>query len=210
MEKVRPWCGQPSDRGRLKIRSDQITHSLFHSRLKSFLFCKSSLPQSFLFLLQDSLYGFPKLFTVTSEHIRLFTFQFFFCFYTFIVVGSVRQIKLTYVGFRAYVKIASRIVSYRIHALFISDTSSLMRVALLPSVPSTHHSHHPSPFTLSFQAYYLPFLQILPAVAFLFFFRTDCADSPDCLPILLSMSVFLLFIFLFSTFQLLVPGTRLS
>ena len=24
MEKVRPWCGQPSDRGRLKIRSDQI------------------------------------------------------------------------------------------------------------------------------------------------------------------------------------------
>jgi len=28
----------------------------------------------FLFLLQDSLYGFPILFTVTSEHIRLFTF----------------------------------------------------------------------------------------------------------------------------------------
>jgi len=24
MEKVHPWCGQPSDRGRLKIRSDQI------------------------------------------------------------------------------------------------------------------------------------------------------------------------------------------
>ena len=34
----------------------------------------SSLPQPFLFLLQDSLYGFPRLFTVTSEHIRLFTF----------------------------------------------------------------------------------------------------------------------------------------
>ena len=50
-----------------------ITHSLFHL-LKSFLFCKSSLPQPFLFLLQDSLYGFPRLFTVTSEHIRLFTF----------------------------------------------------------------------------------------------------------------------------------------
>ena len=30
--------------------------------------------QPFLFLLQDSLYGFPILFTVTSEHIRLFTF----------------------------------------------------------------------------------------------------------------------------------------
>jgi len=29
---------------------------------------------TFLFLLQDSLYGFPILFTVTSEHIRLFTF----------------------------------------------------------------------------------------------------------------------------------------
>ena len=51
-----------------------ITHSLFYSWLKSFLFCKSSLPQPFLFLLQDSLYGFPRLFTVTSEHIRLFTF----------------------------------------------------------------------------------------------------------------------------------------
>ena len=50
------------------------THSLFHSRLKSFLFCKSSLLQPFLFLIQVSLYGFPRLFTVTSEHIRLFTF----------------------------------------------------------------------------------------------------------------------------------------
>ena len=29
------------------------THSLSHSRLKSFLFCRSSLPQPFLFLLQD-------------------------------------------------------------------------------------------------------------------------------------------------------------
>jgi len=55
-----------------------ITHSLFHSRLKSFLFCKSSLPQPFLFLLQVSLYGFPRLFTVTSEHIRLFYFLVFF------------------------------------------------------------------------------------------------------------------------------------
>jgi len=24
MEKVRPWCGQPSDRGRLKVRSYRI------------------------------------------------------------------------------------------------------------------------------------------------------------------------------------------
>ena len=66
-----------------------ITRSLFHSRLKSFLFCKSSLLQPFLFLIQVSLYGFPRLFTVTSAHIRLFTF-YFFCFYTFLVVGSVR------------------------------------------------------------------------------------------------------------------------
>ena len=33
-------------------------------------------------------------------------------------------------------------------------------------------------------------LQILPTVAFLFFFRTDSMDSPDCLPILLSISLF--------------------
>jgi len=38
-----------------------ISHSLFHSRLKSFLFCKSSLLQPFLFLIQVSLYGFPRL-----------------------------------------------------------------------------------------------------------------------------------------------------
>jgi len=46
-----------------------ITHSLFHSRLKTFLFCKSFPPQTFLFLLQDSLHGFPRLFTVISQHI---------------------------------------------------------------------------------------------------------------------------------------------
>jgi len=60
-----------------------ITLSLFHSRLKSFLFCKSSLPQPFLFLLQNSLCGFSRVFTITSEHIRLFYFLLFFCFNTF-------------------------------------------------------------------------------------------------------------------------------
>ena len=57
----------------------QHVHSMLksYSMLKSFLFCKSSLPQPFLFLLQDSLYGFPILFTVTSKHIRLFTFYVF-------------------------------------------------------------------------------------------------------------------------------------
>jgi len=36
------------------------------------------------------LYYVCLLFTVTSEHIRLFYFLVFFCFYTFLVVGSVR------------------------------------------------------------------------------------------------------------------------
>ena len=53
-------------------------------------FCKSSLQQPFLFLLQVSLYGFPRLFTVTSEHIRLFYFLVFSVFTLFLVVGSVR------------------------------------------------------------------------------------------------------------------------
>jgi len=39
------------------------------------------------------------------------TFSFFSVLH-FLVVGSVRQIKLTHVGFRAHVKIASSIVSY--------------------------------------------------------------------------------------------------
>ena len=36
--------------------------SLFHSRLKSFLFCKFSLLQPFLFLIQASPYGFPTVY----------------------------------------------------------------------------------------------------------------------------------------------------
>jgi len=31
MEKVRPWCGQPSDLGRLRNRTEQNVHSLVHS-----------------------------------------------------------------------------------------------------------------------------------------------------------------------------------
>ena len=54
----------------------------------------------------------PETVTVTSEHI---SFHFLvFCLH-FLVVGSVRQIKLTHVGFRVHVKITSRIVSYRIN-----------------------------------------------------------------------------------------------
>ena len=55
----------------------------------------------------------------------------------------------------------------------------------------------------SFHAYNLPFLQIIPTVAFLFFFRTDSMDSPDCLPTLLSISVFyfLVFFYVFPLFS---------
>jgi len=54
--------------------------------------------------------------------------------------------------------------------------------------------HHP----LSLGPYYFipgvgrPFLQILGTVAF-FIFRTDSVDSPDCLLILLNISVFFYF-----------------
>jgi len=67
-----------------------ITRSLFHSRLKTFLFCKSFPPQPFLFLLQDSLHGFPRLlvFTVISEHICFLLLVFLFLY--LLVVGSVR------------------------------------------------------------------------------------------------------------------------
>jgi len=50
-----------------------------------------------------------------------------------------------------------------------------------------------------------PFLQILPAVAFLFFFRADYMDSPDCLLVVLSISVFLLLSF--SVLHFLVVGS---
>ena len=59
-----------------------ITHSLFHSRLKSFLFCKSSLPQPFLFIIQVSLYGFPRLFTLVlsiSVFLLFLFLNFFSC-----------------------------------------------------------------------------------------------------------------------------------
>ena len=75
-----------------------------------------------------------------------------------------------------------------------------------PSVPWTRESHS-SPIR-SFIPGLIPFfLQILPTVAFLFFFRTDSRDSPDCLPILLSISVFYILVFLFPTF-LIVGSVR--
>ena len=68
---------------------------------------------SFFLLLKYLPRGFPGLFTVISEHI-CFLLLVFFLLLHFLVVGSVRYIKLTHAGFRAHVKIASRIVSYRI------------------------------------------------------------------------------------------------
>jgi len=53
---------------------------------------------------------------------------------------------------------------------------------------STHHCRHPSPLHSFTPGLNLPFLQILPTVAFLFFL-SDSMDSPDCLLILLSISV---------------------
>ena len=53
----------------------------------------------------------PQTFTVTSEHIRFYFLV--FLLYTFSCCFPAVQIKLTHVGFRAHVKIASRIVSYR-------------------------------------------------------------------------------------------------
>ena len=75
----------------------------------------------------------------------------------------------------------------------------LRRTACLNSLPDAIRRsssltilvfHHPSHFHSRLKPSF--FLQILPTVAFLFFFSTDYMDSPDCL-ILLSISVFLLF-----------------
>ena len=87
------------------------THSFTPGLQPSFSANPSHCSPSFL-LLKYSLHGFPGLFTVVSEHI-CFLLLVFFLFLHFLVVVSVRQIKLTHVGFRAHVYIASRIVSYR-------------------------------------------------------------------------------------------------
>jgi len=72
----------------LLIGISSPTH--FHSRLKTFLFCKSFPPQPFLFLFLDSLRGFRRLFTVTSEHRPICFLLLVFLFLHFLVVGSVR------------------------------------------------------------------------------------------------------------------------
>ena len=38
MEKVRPWCGQPSDQGRLKNRTKQLIYYKFHPNCNFYMF----------------------------------------------------------------------------------------------------------------------------------------------------------------------------
>ena len=93
------------------------TRSFIPGLKPSFSANPSHCSPSFLLLnqLKYLLRGFPGLYTVISEHV-CFLLLVFSLFLHFLVVGSVRQINLTHVGFRAHVKIASRIVSYRSYA----------------------------------------------------------------------------------------------
>ena len=61
--------------------------TLFHSRLKTFLFCKSFPLQPFFFFFRTD-YMIPQTFTVTSQHIRFYFLV--FPFLHFLAVVSVR------------------------------------------------------------------------------------------------------------------------
>ena len=97
-----------------------------------------------------------------------------------------------FVGKESAPKIIKEIIHRFLFALqltLVSNTS----LAILTSVPLNELLPLSSiTRSLSFQARNLPFLQILPTVAFVFFFMTDSADSPVCLPtgLLVSISVF--------------------
>ena len=71
----------------------------------------------------------PQTFTLTSEHIRFYFSVFLFLH--FLVVVSVRQIKLTHVGFRAHVKISSRIVSCRKNFRTLLQLASISQYSTL-------------------------------------------------------------------------------
>jgi len=81
--------------------------SLFHSRLKTFLSCKSFPPQPFLFFLRTDYVDSPDCLLL----LRSISVSYFLVLH-FLVVVSVRLIKLTRVSFQANINIASRIVSY--------------------------------------------------------------------------------------------------
>jgi len=78
-------------------------------------------------------------------------------------------------------------------------THPVLWVALPPSVSLPHHSRHPTPHSfiplLKPSFYATSSHRSLP-----FLFMTDSTDFPDCLAILLSISVFYFLVFLFPTF----------
>ena len=84
-----------------------------------------------------------RLFTVISEHICFLLLV--FPFLHFLVVGSVRQIKLTHVGFRAHVKIASRDVSDRFVRPVVKPFVQLAAENRLHSVHGLLHVHSTFP-----------------------------------------------------------------
>ena len=77
MEKVRPQCGQPSDRGRLKIRSDQPAHfslslslSSWHTLLEhSHIQC--SREAAFFHVQEGPMFSCLRSTSVTLSHVQL-------------------------------------------------------------------------------------------------------------------------------------------
>ena len=55
----------------------------------------------------------------------------------------------------------------------------VLRVAILPLILATHHSHHPPPLHSFIPGLKSSLLQILPIVASCFFSRTESTDSPN-------------------------------
>ena len=115
------------------------TDSYFRGLKPSLSVNPSHCSPSFL-VLKYLLRGFPGLFTVTSEHICFLLLVFLSLFLHLLVVGSVREIKPTRVGFRAHVKIASRIVSYRM------TDGSRYRLMLPPPLRQGHNNGSASGF----------------------------------------------------------------
>ena len=86
-------------------------------------FLQKPFPYFFMVHLLHRLYGVdaPGYFSAYS----LLLFSFFLLFFHFSVAGSVRQVKLTHVGFQARVNISSRIVSYHImHEMKVARCTS--------------------------------------------------------------------------------------
>ena len=111
-------------KSRQKVR---INHHLF-SRLFARL-CSEHRSLSF-FSFRFHYMDFPDclLLLLSISVFLLFSFSVF----TLLVVGSMRQIKLTHVGFRAHVNIASRIVSYTV--LVLTPTLQMTKVCSTSSL----------------------------------------------------------------------------